>query len=112
MAGAVRRGDIVVVSSQGDHGKPRPAVVVQSDALAGADSVLVSLLMSDMTEAPLYRLMVQPDEGNGLKAASQVMIDKLLAIPRAKSSSPIGSLDKSAMIALNHMLIVMIGIAD
>lgn len=108
----MKRGDIVVVSSQGDYGKPRPAVIVQSDALAGADSVLVSLLIGDMTDASLYRLMIQPDEGNGLKAPSQVMVDKIVAIPRAKASAPIGSLDKSAMIALNHMLAVMIGIAD
>ncbi len=108
----MKRGDIIVVSSQGDYGKPRPAVVVQSDALAGADSVLVSLLTSDMIEAPLYRLMVQPTESHGLKVTSQVMVDKIVAIPRAKCSAPIGALDKSAMIALNHMLAVMIGIAD
>lgn len=74
--------------------------------------MLVALLTSDMTEAPLYRLMVRPDEGNGPPTPSQVMVDKIVAIPRAKSSTPIGSLDKSAMIALNHMLAVMIGIAD
>ncbi|MDE2516361.1 MAG: type II toxin-antitoxin system PemK/MazF family toxin [Rhodospirillales bacterium] len=108
----MKRGDIVVVSSQGDYGKPRPAVIVQSDALAAADSVLVSLLTSDMTEAPLYRLMLQPDAGNGLRAPSQVMVDKIVAIPRAKASAPIGSLDQAAMIALNQMLAVMIGIAD
>jgi mRNA interferase MazF len=108
----VKRGDIVVVSSQGDYGKPRPAVVVQSDALAGADSVLVSLLTSETIDAPLYRLMVQPDDANGLRMPSQVMVDKIVAIPRAKSSAPIGSLDKTAMVALNHMLAVMIGIAD
>lgn len=108
----MKRGDIVVVSSQGDYGKPRPAVIVQSDALAAADSVLVSLLTSDMTEAPLYRLMLQPDAGNGLRAPSQVMVDQIVAIPRAKASAPIGSLDQAAMIALNQMLAVMIGIAD
>jgi mRNA interferase MazF len=96
----VKRGDIVVVSSPADYGKTRPEVVVQSDALAGADSALVGLLTSDMTE------------GNGLKAPSQVMVDKIAAIPRAKCSAPIGALDRSAMVALNHMLAVMIGIAD
>jgi mRNA interferase MazF len=65
-----------------------------------------------MTEAPLYYLMVQPTEGNGLKAPSQVMVDKIAAIPRAKCSAPIRALDRSAMVALNHMLAVMIGIAD
>lgn len=108
----MKRGDIVVVSSQGDYGKPRPAVIVQSDALADTDSVLVSLLTSDTTEAPLYRLMIHPDAGNGLRAASQIMVDKIVAIPRSKASAPIGTLDRPAIIALNHMLAVMIGIAD
>ena len=108
----MKRGDIVIVSAQGPYGKPRPAVVIQSDALSGADSVLVSLLTSDLTEAALYRLMVPPTATNGLKASSQVMVDKIVALRRDKCSDPIGSLDQSAMIALNHMLAVMIGIAD
>jgi mRNA interferase MazF len=108
----VKRGDIVIVAVQGPYGKPRPAVVIQSDALRGADSVLVSLLTSDMTDAALYRLMVPPTAANGLKVPSQVMVDKIVALPRARCSRPIGMLDASAMIALNHMLAVMIGIAD
>jgi len=108
----VKRGDIIIVSSQGDFGNPCPAVVLQSDALTGADSVLVSLLTGDMTAAPLYRLMVPPTESNGLKASSQIMVDKIVALPRTKCSPPIGALNKNAMIVLNHMLAVMIGIAD
>lgn len=108
----MKRGDIVIVSAQGAYGKARPAVVIQSDALNGADSVLVSLFTSDTTEAALYRLIVPPTAKNGLKVPSQVMVDKIVALPRDKCSQPIGSLDRSAMIALNHMLAVMIGIAD
>ncbi len=108
----MKRGDIVIVSAQGAYGKPRPAVVVQSDALNGADSVLVSLFTSHMTEASLYRLIVPPTADNGLEVPSQVMADKIVALPRDKCGQPIGCLDKSAMIALNHLLAVMIGIAD
>ena len=74
--------------------------------------MLVCLLTSDTTEAALYRLLVQPTEGNGLKQPSQKMVDKIVALHRTTCSRPIGSLDKSAMIALNHLLAVMIGIAD
>ena len=108
----MKRGDIVIVSPQGSYGKPRPAVVVQSDALNLADSVLVCLLTGDRTEAALYRLQVPPTAANGLTAPSQVMVDKIVALPRDKCSKPVGSMDKGAMIALNHMLAVMIGIAD
>ena len=50
----MRRGEIVTVAVQGDYGKPRPAVVIQSDWLAETDSVLVCLLTSTVRETPLY----------------------------------------------------------
>jgi mRNA interferase MazF len=80
----VRRGDLVTVSAPGNHGKPRPAVIVQSDWLIATDSVLVN--------APLYRLTIEPSDANGLKAPSQVMIDKIVAIPRKKCGRVIGRL--------------------
>ncbi len=108
----MKRGDIVIISAQGDYGKPRPAVVVQSDALDAADSVLVALLTSAVTEAPLYRFTIEPAPANGLKAVSQVMIDKVLAVPRAKCGPAIGRLSGTDMLVLNTMLSVMIGLAD
>jgi mRNA interferase MazF len=108
----VKRGDLVTVSAPGDYGKPRPAVVVQSDWLAATESVLVALLTSALVKAPLYRLTIEPAEVNGLKAPSQVMIDKIVAIPGEKCGKVIGRLNESERIALNHMLAVVIGIAD
>ncbi len=108
----MKRGDLVTVSAQGDYGKPRPAVVIQSDALDAADSVLVALLTSTLADAPLYRLTFEPTDGNGLKAVSQVMVDKVLAYPRAKCGPVIGRLSPADMLALNNMLLVMIGLAD
>ena len=106
----MRRGDLVTVSTPRDYGKPRPAVVIQSDWLTATDSVLVALLTSARVEAPLYRLTIGPSQLNGLKAPSQVMIDKIVAIPRKKCGSVIGHLNER--IALNHMLAVIVGIAD
>jgi mRNA interferase MazF len=90
----VKRGDLVTVSAPGDSGKLRPAVVVQSDALNAADSVLVALVTSAITDAPLYRLALEPAATNGLKAVSQVMIDKVLAYPRGKCGPVIGHLSE------------------
>jgi len=112
MAGAVRRGDIVTVSAPGDYGKPRPAIIVQSDALAAADSVLAALLTSAIVDAPLYRLTIEPSQANGLKAPSQVMVDKIVAYKRVKCGRTIGRLSGSQMLVLNNMLSVMIGLAD
>jgi len=112
VAGIVKRGDLVIVSAPGDYGKPRPAVVIQSDWLTATDSVLVALLTSTVADAPLYRLTIEPNDANGLKAPSQVMVDKILALPRAKCGKVIGRINESELIALNHMLSVIIGIAD
>ena len=108
----MRRGDLVTVSAPRDYGKPGPAVIVQSDWLTATDSVLVALLTSALVNAPLYRLTIEPSEANGLKAPSQIMIDKIVAIPREKCGRVIGRLNESERIALNHMLAVAVGIAD
>ena len=64
----MRRGDLVTVSAPGNYGKPRPAVIVQSDWLIATDRVLVALLTSALVDAPLYRLTIEPSDANGLKA--------------------------------------------
>ncbi len=106
-----KRGDFVIVSAPGDYGKPRPAIVVQSDWIA-AESTLVALVTSEIVEAPIYRLTIEPSESNGLKARSQVMVDKIVALPRTKCSRIIGHIDAEGLIALNTMLAVVVGIAD
>lgn len=108
----MRRGDLVIVSAPRDYGKPRPAVVVQSDWLTATDSVLVALLTTALAEAPLYRLMIEPSGLNGLKEPSQIMIDKIIAIPSEKCGRVIGRLNESERITLNHALAVVVGIAD
>ncbi len=100
------------MAAPGDYGKPRPAVVIQSDWLSGTDTVLVALMTSAVVEAPIYRLDVAATPENGLKVASQVMVEKILATPRDKCGGRIGRLDEATLIALNHMLSVVIGIAD
>ncbi|SIQ23157.1 transcriptional modulator of MazE/toxin, MazF [Rhizobium sp. RU20A] len=108
----MKRGDLVTVSAQGDYEKPRPAVIVQSDVLNAADSVLVALITGTLSDAPFFRLTVEPTAENGLKVVSQVMVDKVMAYPRAKCGPVIGHLSGADMLALNGMLSVMIGLAD
>jgi mRNA interferase MazF len=108
----VKRGDIITVAAPGDDGKPRPAVIIQSDSLDAADSVLVALLTSTQTDAPLYRLTLTPTTTNGLKSVSQIMADKILAYPRQKCGPVLGHLSATEIIGVNTMLSVMIGLAD
>jgi mRNA interferase MazF len=108
----VKRGDLVTVATAGDYGKPRPALVVQSDWLTATDSVLVCLMTSTLRDTPFYRLTIDPTEQNGLHQSSQVMVDKIVAVRRDKCGPIIGHLDEVAMMTLNRMLALVIGIAD
>ena len=65
-----------------------------------------------LVEAPLFRLSIEPSQKNGLKQKSQIMVDKIVAMPRAKCAPVIGHIEREELITLNHMLAVVIGIAD
>jgi mRNA interferase MazF len=67
----MRRGDFVTIALHGDFGKPRPALVIQSDHFEAHPTVTVLLVSSAMVEAPLLRVTVDPDASNGLRAPSQ-----------------------------------------
>ncbi|MFO1430777.1 MAG: type II toxin-antitoxin system PemK/MazF family toxin [Candidatus Competibacteraceae bacterium] len=108
----MKRGDIVTVAIQGDYGKPRPAVVIQSNWLSATDSVLVCLFTSTLRDAPFYRLTVEPMPENGLQGVSQIMVDKIMAVRRDQCSTVIGRLDEATVFALNRMLALVIGLAD
>lgn len=108
----MKRADLITVAPAGDYGKPRPAVVIQSDWLAGTDSVLVCLLTSTLRDTPLYRLTLEPGPINGLHTHSQVMVDKIMAVRRDKCGPVFGRLDEAETIALNRMLTLEVGIAD
>jgi mRNA interferase MazF len=107
----VRRGDLVVISAPGDYGKPRPAVVVQSDLIA-LDSVLVAQVTSTIVDAPLYRLTIEPNQSTGLKTTSQIMVDKIITMRREKCGQVKGRIDDAALVALNRMLSTVLGLAD
>jgi mRNA interferase MazF len=108
----MKRGDVVTVATQGDYGKPRPAVVIQSDWLDETDSVLVCLVTSTRRAAPLYRLDIPKDTGTGLREPSQIMADKIMAVRRDKCGAAIGRIGAAELIALGRMLALMIGVAD
>jgi mRNA interferase MazF len=106
----LKRGDIVTVAINGDDRKPRPALVIQSDALNGTDSVLVCLLTTNLRDAPLFRLTIPADDGTGLREPSQVMADKIMAIRRDRCGPPIGHIDDTLLATLGRMLVIMVGV--
>lgn len=105
----MRRGDLLTVAMQGDFGKPRPALVIQSDQFGITATVTVLLISGTLVEAPLIRLTVQPDAGNGLRKPSQVMIDKAMTIRRDRLGEPFGRLDDETMVSVNRALALFFG---
>lgn len=107
----MKRGDVVTVALSGDFGKPRPAVVVQSDLFAEHPSVTLLPVTSELRELPLFRIPIEANETNGLARNSEVMVDKIQTVSRAKIGARIGSLPDGAMLAVTRSLALFIGIA-
>lgn len=105
----MQRGELVTVSLQGEYGKPRPALIVQSGLLADLESVVLCPVTSDLRNAA-FRVTVEPNPANGLSALSQVMVDKLSTLPRTKISEPFGRLDDERMKAIDRALLLVVGV--
>ena len=105
------RGDVVTVAARGGFGgKPRPAVVVQSDAFAQTASVTLCLFTSVPTEADLARVPIEPSTRNGLRAASWVMADKIITVPRETIGVKIGTLTSVEIEAVETAILLFRGL--
>jgi mRNA interferase MazF len=100
-----------VAGGAGYAGKPRPAVIVQDDHF-DTDSVTVCPVTTDPTDAPLFRLELEPSAENGLREVSRLMVDKLTTIPRAKLGERVGALSGADMLRLNRAIVVFLGVAS
>lgn len=107
----MRRGDLVTVAMSGDFGKPRPALVIQSDHFDATATVTVLLISATLVDAPLIRLAVEPSPENGLRKPSQVMIDKAMTVQRDRVGAPFGRLEDDTMVAVNRSLVLFLGFA-
>ena len=106
------RGDLVIVAAPGDYGKPRPAVIVQSNAIpASHASVVICPMTSELAEAD-FRITVEPGPQTGLRVRSQVMADKPVTIRRERLGQRIGRLGAADMARLNVALAFVMGLAD
>ena len=108
----MRRGEIWTVAGGKDYaGMPRPVVILQDDRFDATDSVTICAFTTDPTDAPLFRLPVEPNERNGLRAPCRLMADKIATVPKSKVGSRIGRLDDEDMVRLNRAVLVFLGLA-
>ena len=101
----------MTVALQGDQGKPRPALVVQSDHFGELGSVTVLPITGTLIDAPLLRVPVEPSGQNGLVRRSEIMVDKPQTPPRSRLGPVFGRLDDATMVTVNRVLAVFLGLA-
>jgi mRNA interferase MazF len=107
----MKRGEVWTVSGAGYAGKPRPAVIVQDDRFDATASITVCAFTSDMTEAPLFRIAVEPNERNGLHTPSRLMVDKITTVSKENLGKRVGRLDAEDIARLNRAMMVCLGLA-
>ena len=108
----MKRGDLVLVAVPGDYGKPRPALIVQSDLFSEHPSLTICLVTTHLQTTPLFRYQVAAHPDNGLSADSQVQIDKIVTIPRQKAGPVIGSLTTRQMAEITRLAAFWLGVGD
>lgn len=101
----------MTIALQGAFGKPRPALVIQSDLFDEHPSLTVLPITSELRATPLFRITVEPDAENGLRQVSQVMVDKPQTVPRENVGEPFGRLSSESLLAVNLALAVFRGFA-
>lgn len=108
----MRRGEIWTVAGGKDYsGKPRPAVIVQDDSFDATDSITICAFTTNPTEAPLFRLAIEPNDRNGLRSECRLMVDKITTVPKTKVGTRVGWLDDEDIVRLNQSIVVFLGLA-
>ena len=107
----MKRGDLVTIALSGDYGKPRPALIIQSDLFDVHPSVSILPVTGELRDAPLFRIEVAPSDANGLRKSSQVMVDKIQTVARSRVGKTIGRLEQETLVAVNRALAIFLGFA-
>lgn len=103
---------MIIVAAPGGYGKPRPAVIMQSDAIPTRHaSVVICPMTSELVEAD-FRITIEPGPDTGLRVRSQVMADKPATIRQERIGQLIGRLEAPDIVRLNVALAFAMGLAD
>src|SRR5438552_3705375 len=106
------RGEIWTVAGGKDYaGKAQPAVILQDDRFDGTASITICPFTTDATDAPLFRLQITPNGGNGLRSPCRLMVDKITTVAKTKIRSRVGRLDPEDVVRLNRAVLVFLGLA-
>ena len=109
----MRRGELYLAAAgSGYAGKPRPVLIIQDDALANLDSVVVCPLSSASPVREPLRIGLPATGLTGLDSDSVIMVDKVSAIPRSKIGPRIGVVDRPVLRSVTRGLATLLGFAQ
>ena len=108
----MKRGEVWTVAG-GPHytGKPRPVAILQDDRFDATNSITICPFTTDPTDAPMFRLPLDPNQRNGLRTPCRLMVDKITTVPKTKVRSHVGRLDDEDIVRLNRAVLVFLGLA-
>jgi len=113
LAEGLKRGDVVVVSIPGEYGKPRPAIVVQSDMLSDrSEGVIVCPTTTNMLAVEWVRPTLRGNAENGLRTDSQVMADKVQTVHIRRVGRRIGRVSDDDLRRIDISLQLVLGFFD
>lgn len=108
----MKRAEIWSVAGGKDYaGEPRPVAILQDDRFDSTDLIAICAFTTDPTDAPLFRLPIEPSESNGLRAVCRLMVDKITTVPKSKIGARVGRLADEDTVRLNRAVLVFLGIA-
>lgn len=84
---------------------------MQADLFEAHPSIVLLPLTSELRKTPLFRISVAPTSINGLRRASQIMVDKPQSVAREKIGAAFGRIDEDTLVAVSRSLMIFLGLA-
>lgn len=86
-------------------------MILQDDAFDATASITICPFTTHVVDAPLLRLLIEPSGQNGLRAVSQLMIDKVTTVSKTKLERRIGRLSDEDIVRVNRAVLAFLGLA-
>ncbi len=102
----MNRGDIVLVAAAGEFGKPRPALIIQSDNAFSTGYYTYLPITTDLLRVPNIRIPISPTAANGLRFESEIMVDMIQTSSLPKFRPSIGAADRETLALVQKALSV------
>ena len=105
----MKRGDIVLIVLTGEFGKPRPALVIQTDTAFPSEYITCIPITGTLKRVPDVRIPIDPTLQNGLTKPSELMVDLVQTASLSRFRDIIGRIDTETMTLVEKSLSLHLG---